>query len=137
MPNGAAALAVLPAEPPIEAAADLEVERSIGEAAASAAMAIGFGMVDYAASGEIRPPTRQSGAKALADTAMLALEHDGTLDFGAVARREGRAVLERRHGAMLREHLPAARIDAAFGELIDQVLAIVGRVVAIERALAN
>jgi hypothetical protein len=107
--NGAALLAVLAADPPIEvsppkAAAPGELERRLGTAVADAAVAISLGLADLVDHGRFADDIKQMGGATLAAVAMLHLEHFGD-DFDRVARREGRKVLEQRHGSMLREHL--------------------------------
>jgi hypothetical protein len=119
---------------PAKAAKEPTIEERIGEAAASAAVAIAMGMADFAEAGAMSLDTRLLGGRTLGAVTELALAHNG-FDFDLVARREGHRVLELRYGPMLREHLGAAKTDAAFVDLLDHVLAIAGQVVADERSL--
>jgi hypothetical protein len=139
MPNGTHALAALALDPPApaRAAAPVEVERQIGEAAASAAMAISMGLADLVDNGQLGTGTKQMGGKTLTNVCILALEHFGEFDFDLVARRAGNAELNRRHRAMLLEHMSAAKVDAAFDDLLGHVLVLASQVVAEERARAH
>jgi hypothetical protein len=108
----------------------------VAEAVASAAAAIAMGLADFADGARLSPGIKELGGRTLAKVAELQLDYaDGDTAFAALARREGRRVLERRYGAMLRGAIGATKVDAAFGELIDHVLVITTLVVADERVL--
>jgi hypothetical protein len=102
--NGAA-IALSIVDPPAAPAKPIEplgLEQRI-EAAASAAVAISCAMADFADNGRLATGIKERWAdRALAEVAELQFNHFGEFDFDRVARREGRRVVELRHGAMLR-----------------------------------
>jgi hypothetical protein len=111
-----------------------DLERRIGETAADCAVAISIGMADYIDHGRFADDVKAEGGRTLANVVMLALEHFGEFDFDLVVRREGRRVLERRFGIMMRERRGRAATDAAFEDLIGHVLVLKNHVVTEERA---
>src|SRR6516164_6058967 len=145
--NGAAVNLPLARDPQAQSAkavasplgcASEEIVRRIGEAAASAAVAIAMGMADFAAAAQISPDIKTLAGWALAEVAELQLDYVGDDSaFAALARRQGRKVLELRYGAMLRAHLGTAKVDTAFDDLLSHVLHIANKVTAVERTLAH
>jgi hypothetical protein len=135
--NGAAVAVALdlPSTPdPTPPSAPARLEQRIGSATADAAAAISVGLADYEANGLLGPTTRSLAGETLAKVAMLQLHHFGEIDFAAVAL-EARRELHRRHDLTFRRAgLDAARIEAAFDQLIGWVLDIAGKVVADEQA---
>jgi hypothetical protein len=139
MPNGAAALHLVPApeskgEPPSAPGAGIEVE--IGIAMANAACGLCFAVQEHQQLGALTSTTRTTNGERIARIYHLQQAHADKLDFPAVARAEGARVL--------RTHLDADfyRTHTGAGEwtinmIVDEVLAIVGRVTAVERAMAN
>jgi hypothetical protein len=65
----------------------------------------------------------------------------GEIDFGAVARTEGKRVLRERHGVVLQQHFGAALSEAALDAALDEILSwpldVLRKVTAFERALAH
>jgi hypothetical protein len=139
MANGNAALQVLAPEPPstpdvptgIEA-----VEAEVGEATAAAACAICQGLAEYQ-NGGLTSTTRAAGGERVAALYWLQQTHAGRIDFPAVARTEGRRVLQTYLDAdFYRCHGPGAG-EGTLGLFIDAALEVLAQVTAFERAFAN
>lgn len=115
------------------------IEHEIGRATADAAVLLCASMLEFHARGQMRPSTKEAGAEKIAKLVLLELDTFGEINFDGIARREGlrqlRKVLDadpdfrRQHGANAG--------DAALTGIIDGVLEITGKVVALERALAT
>jgi hypothetical protein len=140
MPNGAAALAVLPLNLPSPTKSDprAELEQRIGEVTADAVVVLGRAIGDFETGSELGLTTRALGGERLAAVCRLQLEHFGD-DFHAIARAQAKRTLRMRHGAALQAQLKLSEsaLDAAFDDLIGHVLTIADRVVADERARMN
>src|SRR6516165_4979118 len=94
--NGAAVALPLALDPPTipaKAIGPTEVEQRIGEAVADAAAAIGHGLADFEANGQLAPATKMLGGELLARVCELQLAHWGEFDFAIVARTEGKRTL--------------------------------------------
>ena len=112
------------------------LEVSIGMAVESAVTALAQAMVDYQHCGVLLPATKEAGGSRIAKVAELWLSHEGDdLDFATKVRTAGKRAL-RRHLPIDFPHSPAA-IDAALEFYINELLGMVGRVVANERARAH
>ena len=140
--NGAAVALPLALDPPTipaKAIGPTEVEQRIGEAVADAAAAIGPGLADFEANGQLAPATKMLGGELLARVCELQLAHWGEFDFAIVARTEGKRTLHQRNDATFREHygasLDVAKVDKALDEILDWVIGIANKVTAMERAL--
>jgi hypothetical protein len=105
---------------PIEAPTPTGIEQRIGTAMADAVIMIGAGVIDWENDG-LRPSTRQLAGERFAKVCMLQLEHLGD-DFGSVARREGRHELWRRNDAAFRAHYGASFNVAAIDRAFDELL---------------
>ena len=128
MVNGTAVLAHVP-EPPSEAA---EIE--VGEAIASAACGFCFALQEFQQNGGLTDVVRAAGGERIARVAQLQLGHElGDRDFTAIAHRAGKAVLRQ----FFDGSFSPAQCDAALDFYINEVLMIVSRVVAMERALMH
>jgi hypothetical protein len=134
MSNGSAALRLVePKSPPATAPDELE----IGCAVASAACLLYRSVLDYAETGCVPPLLKAEGGMRIAKIAMLQLESFDEPAFIATAHREGhrqlRKILDaepdfrRKHGANAG--------DAILNEIVDDVLGVVGRVVATEKLI--
>jgi hypothetical protein len=114
-----------------------EIGEAAGHAVADAVEIVGLAVTDFVAAGVMAPGTKTLGGERLGRVAELLLEHDpGEIDFATVARREGRRILHERHGVAFRQHF-GSYPETVINELVDEVLGIADKVVAIERAMAN
>jgi hypothetical protein len=132
MPNGTAALHLVPA-PASPAANDQEdIKVELGRLMADAVAALGAGLADLDAGG-LTDTNRARGGETIAAVVELQLAHFGAFDFGALALAEGKRILHARHGATLRQQLGSdAGIDDTFDMLLSHVLAVATKVSAIE-----
>jgi hypothetical protein len=139
MANGVAALHLVPApeskgEPPSTPGAGIEVE--IGEAVASAATGLCFAVQEHKQLGALTRTTKMTNGERIARIYHLQQAHADKLDFAAVARAEGARALRTYFDAdFYRTHADAG--EWTINVVIDEVLAIVARVTAVERAWAN
>ena len=108
----------------------------IGDAMADAVIALGAALIDFEAAGAMSPATKDAGGSRIARVVEMQLAASDETDFVAAARAEGRHTLLRRHGAALRQRFGAIS-ETAIDGLVDEVLVIVSRVCAHERALAH
>jgi hypothetical protein len=98
------------------------------------------GVGGFEAGGRLTPATRTLGGECIGRVCELQLAMLGEIDFGTVARQEGKRVLHQRHSAAFRQHygadLDEAALDAALDEIVGWVISIAERVVAdeLERA---
>ena len=143
MSNGSAALASspLPGPPAPDSsrqAPERSIELEIGEAAVDACKVLAVAMLEFHQNDQMTPATKLAGAEKIAKLAQLELDTLGEIDnFADVARKEGKTRLReildtdpdfcRQRGANAR--------DATLTVIIDGVLEISQRVVALEKSL--
>jgi hypothetical protein len=122
--NGSAALQLVePAPAPSE-----ELGQRVGVAMADAVAAVSKGCFEWGWGEGLTVPTKALGADRIA--ALYQLSQTLTdIDFAAIARSEGRRVMQERHGGDL--HEPTLNV------LLDGTLEIVDRVANYMRATAN
>ena len=137
MANGTAALALLTfASAPADATGKEPIEREIGEAVASAATGLCYALQEYQ-NGGLTSTTKMTKGERIARIYHLQQAHAGKLDFPTVARAEGARVLRTYFDAdFYRRYGPGAG-EWTINMIIDEVLAVVGRVTAHERAFAH
>lgn len=133
MANGHRALSLV-SEPP--AAPAPPTEEKIGQAVADIACLLCAGIFELQGGG-LDPALKAEGGRRIAVLYTLQTAHAGETDFASVAREHGRIALRRFFTLdFYRAHGPGAG-EAALDEVVDEVLAILGRVAAFERAMAN
>jgi hypothetical protein len=143
MANGvAAALPLLapelPSAPAKATTPDVPIELTLGMAVADAVTALSLAMSDYQRCGMLAPTTREAGGSRIAKVAELQLGHEfGDCDFASRARAAGKATLRQYFNADFYQYTSPAAVEAELDALITEVLAIAGKVVRDERALAN
>jgi hypothetical protein len=120
--NGAAALQLVEPAPTPSG----EIEQHIAVAVADAVSVLSRGMLEYWNDGKLTPATKMAGSEHVAALYSLTQAVPTGVDFAAVARSEGRRVLQERHGG----DLPEPVLDEVIGGLLE-ILANV------ERAMAN
>jgi hypothetical protein len=144
MANGATAARLPFSEPPSGPAitqpadkpAPNEIERSIGEATASAACAFARALLERQTSW-LSPETRLASGTRVAALYTLQQSTLGQIDFAFVARQQGKRVLRQYFDAGFFQHYSVEQSDAVLDVYIDEVLAILGKVATFERAMAN
>jgi len=137
MPNGAAVALSFAPEPPSQDKPTSGIELEIGNAVASATTALATAMCDHQRMGALAAQTREAGAARIAKVVELCLRYDGKIDFGAVAKIQGRIILRQCLDADFYRHYSREQGDAALDLYIGGLLEIVQRVVELEQALAN
>ena len=104
---------------------------------ARAATGLCFAMQEYQ-NGGLRPETRLANGERIARLFELQEATLGEIDFSLVAREQGRIALRRYLDANdFYCHHSAEQGDAVLEMCIDDVLAVVAKVTAFERAMAN
>jgi hypothetical protein len=135
MANGAVVARLVPPAAPADATGK-PIEAEIGEAVASAATGLCYAVHEHQQLGALTNTTRTTNGERIARIYHLQQAHEGKIDFAAVARAEGTRVLRSCLDAdFYRTHAGAG--DWTINMIVDEVLAIVGRVTAFERAMAN
>jgi hypothetical protein len=141
MSNGAVARLPLLVHPkaakPDAAPAKTELEIKIGEATAAACTALCKSIEEYS-EGRITSATKLASAERIARLAHIELDNFGELDsFADVARRQGKIHLRKilDNDPEFRLHHGPHTGDATISSIISEVLLIVGKVVALERAI--
>jgi hypothetical protein len=125
MANGASVLQLVhPESAPTE-----ELGQRVGIAMADAVAVISRGCYEFGWGGGLTVPTKALGADRIADLYTLLQAIPTGVDFPAIARSEGRRVLQERHGG----GLPEPMLDV----LLDGTLEIVDRVATYMRLTAN
>ena len=139
MANGTPALALLPPAPeptPANPSMQEDIRATIGAAVASAATGLCFAVQEHQ-NGGLTSTTKMTNGERIAALYWLQQAHADKLDFPTVAREQGKAVLRTYFDAdFYRTYGPGAG-GWTLDMLIDEVLAVVGRVTAVERARAN
>lgn len=137
MSNGTAVAHLSLPEPLSMPAPEPEIEATIGDVVANAAIIIAWTMEAYRCHGALDPACKKASAEALGALAMLQLDHLEIADFAAVALVEGRRVLNQRHGATLMRQLKldAAGLDRMLDFFIAPAVEIAGKVTAGELRL--
>jgi hypothetical protein len=114
-----------------------EIEATIGQAMAAAVTGLGFALAEYQ-NGGLTNKTRTANGERVARLYELQQSTLGQIDFGLVAREQGRIALRQyldaagfyqRHGA--------EQGDAMLDMFIADVLGVVAKVTDFERRLAN
>jgi hypothetical protein len=134
--NGAAALHLAFEPTPASPSAQEDIRTAIGEAVASAATGLCQGVAEYQ-NGGLRPETRLANGERIARIYHLQQAHADKLDFPAVARAEGVRVLRQYFDASFYERYGPGAGEWTTNMIVDEVLAVVGRVTALEAAWAN
>jgi hypothetical protein len=116
-----------------------EIERSIGEATASAVEALIVALIDSEGGAPMRPEIKALNGEKLAVVVELWLAHLGEVDdWRGLALAAGRSAILERHGEALRQQIGAGVSDAAIAGCIDElcgwVVTVAGQVAAIEAA---
>jgi hypothetical protein len=146
MPNGIAALHALVEPAPVVApskdapagAAATAIETAIGQATVDAAITCAWAMLGCHQTGKLSPAAKEAGGAKIAAMAMLQLGHErGDADFVATARAAAMPLLRSYLDTTFFQRYGAAQGDAVIGQLVDEVLGIVGKVVRDERMFAN
>jgi hypothetical protein len=137
MPQNGAAVALPRELDPTAAAAVQQTSASerIGEAVADAAIVTYRGAWEHT-DGGMSPVTQAKVGDLFVELYRLQ-ERLGEVVFVAIARREGRRVLQERWGETLGQEYGQATLDAAIDEILEGPLLILARVTAVERALAH
>jgi hypothetical protein len=141
MPNGAAALhlAFEPAPESKDASVgkpDAETATAIGIAMASAATGFCYAMQEYQ-NGGLTSTTRTVNGERIAALYWLQQAHGGKIDFAATAREQGKVILRQYLRDDFYRQYSTEQGDAALDMFIDETLAVLARVTAVERAWAN
>jgi len=134
MLNGAAALALT--DVPVAVEPEACEETLLGGAVADAVAVMGAGVLDYEKIGRMSPAIRTLAGETIGRVAMLALDRGDDFKFAVQARDEGRSALLSRHRALPPQHSDKPP-EATIVVLVDEVLSIVAKVVAFERAWTN
>jgi hypothetical protein len=138
MPNGSAALhlAFEPAPESKDASVGKPIETVIGEAMASAATGLCFAMQEFQ-NGGLTSTTRTENGARIAALYWLQQAHAGEIDFPAVARAAGKAVLQTYFDADFYRTYGEGAGEGVLDAAIDGVLEVVAKVTASEKAFAN
>lgn len=135
MVNGAAVARLVPPANP--SANDQEgIEAEIGRAVASAVTGLCFAVAE-SQNGGLRSATRTENGERVARMFELQEAHAGEIDFPTVARAAGKVVLRQYLGNDFYRQYSTEQGDAVLDMFIDETLAVLARVTAVERALAN
>jgi hypothetical protein len=141
MPNGVAALHLVPAPESKDAAVgkpDAGIETAIGIAMAAAAEAFARALTDVEEGASLRAASRELGGERIAAVATIWLDHREIDDFRGLAQREGVRALQTRYGEALHQQLGADCSETAIAECFDKLCAwvttVAGQVVATEMA---
>ena len=133
MANGHRALSLV-SEPP--ATLVPPTEEKIGQAVADIACLLCAAAFEFQG-GRLAPAIKAEGGSRVARLYELQMAHAGETDFASVARAHGRTALRRFFTLdFYRARGPGAG-EAALDEVVEEVLEILGRVTAFERAMAN
>ena len=137
MANGVAALRLVDStvSAPAAAPAKTEIEAAIGEAVASATAGLCFALFEYQ-DGGLRPETKRVMGERVAAVVMLQLAHEDDHDF-AVKARGAKCILRQCFDADYLRRYTTEQADAAVDLYLDELLAVVSRVVATERAVVR
>jgi hypothetical protein len=136
MPNGVAALHLVPAPKSKDAAVGKPggIEVALGAAVADAVVVFYQAIFDQQEAGAIAPATTAAGGSRIAAIALLQLDHEGgDVDFVAQAHRAGKCELRRYFDADVFQQHGVGEVDTALDAAIDSVFEIVGKVVQTER----
>ena len=117
----------------------IELKSKIGEAAAAAVIASCLAIKDFWAAGAMTLETRESNGTHIANLYMLSQETGiDESTFATMVRAEGKRTLYARYGAWFRAHHNGADIpEPMLDMLLDDLIAILGKVTAAERLLAH
>jgi hypothetical protein len=145
--NGTAVLALLPsASEPTPAATSSStaagkpnkpIETTIGEAMAAAATGLCFAAQEHQQLGALTSTTRTANGERIAALYWLQQAHADKLDFAATAREQGKVILRQYLRDDFYQQYSTEQGDAALDMFIDETLAVLARVTAVERAWAN
>jgi hypothetical protein len=135
--NGAAALQLVAPEPLIArpTAPDLPIEKKIGEATADACIILSASMIAFHETGRLPATLKEAGGEKIARLATLELDSFEIDDFAGIARREGLIRLRQLLDTEFFQKHGANAGDKTLAIILDGVLEIVARVVAVERVL--
>ena len=138
MSNGAVARLPLPnAGKPDAVPAKTELEIKIGTAVASAATAL-CKMLEQYSEGRLSHEVRMAGGERIAKVVELQMMSTfDEIDFNAIAYREGKAQLRQFFDTDFYRQHGAGAGEATLNNIISEVLTVVERVVALEKAFAN
>ena len=134
MPQNGVAVRLAPE--PTPASPQEDIRATIGAAMASAATGLCFAMTEFQ-NGGLRPATRTENGERIAALYWLQQAHAGEMDFPAVARAAGKAVLRTYFDADFYRTYGEGAGEGVLDAAIDGVLEILSQVTAIERAMAH
>jgi hypothetical protein len=143
MANGAAALSLVHEPTPTftEAAppAPDEIEKKIGQAVAAAVGVLAWAVCDFADRGAMTVSTRTWCGTMIGGLTQMRLDMlgDPSIDFDAIAYREGRRAFQGHPSEVFLTHLGPGPVDAVLSELIGHVVAISSKVASDELALRS
>jgi hypothetical protein len=144
MANGNTALQLLAPEPPSAAtdkpgAVSTEVERKIGAAVAAAVGGLAWAICDFADRGAMSSSAKTWCGTMIGGLAQMRLDllGDPSVDFDAIAYREGRRAFQGHPSEVFLTHLGPGQVDAMVDELIAHVVGVSGRVADTELALRS
>ena len=135
MANGVA-VRLAPEPTPASPSMQEDIRTAIGTAMASAATGLCFAMQEFQ-NGGLTSTTKMTNGERIAALYWLQQAHGGKIDFPAVARAAGKAVLRTYFDADFYRTYGEGAGEGVLDAAIDGVLEVVAKVTASEKAFAN